>query len=176
MAIRRRAPAVRSPAPASKSKPAVMSRVLIELPVLGNSPPGDADALADGLGVAVPDALGLADGFLEADRLGDGLGLADGLGESLGLGETLGLGDIEGLGCAEGLAETDGLGETEGLCDGLSLLLGDGVRLADGLFDGDGVEGGVPGQVWLRLNSAPSCSLISTALAAVSSQPAVVIT
>ncbi|HEX6681376.1 MAG TPA: hypothetical protein VF062_01165 [Candidatus Limnocylindrales bacterium] len=144
--------------------------MLIGLPVLGSSPTGTGDGvglvlsdsltLGDGLGLADGLALGLADGLVDSDGLVDGLAL----GEVLRLGDGLALGEALGLGDGLALGEALGLGDWLGLVDGLSDT--------DGL--GDGVETGFAGQVWLRLNFASSSgfSLTSTAVAAVSSQPA----
>ena len=81
MAILRRRPIISSVPPASMSRPAVTNTVLIELPVLGSSPPAggvwltpnDGVALAPGEVLALTDGVGLADGLLDGDWLGVGV-------------------------------------------------------------------------------------------------------
>ncbi|NUR29492.1 MAG: hypothetical protein HOV83_27200 [Catenulispora sp.] len=142
---------------------------------------GDGLVLSDASGDGLTDALGdaLGDSDTSADGLTDGLGLSDTSGEGL----VLGLSDTSGDGLTETLADGLALGDFDASGDGLVLALfvtsGDGLAEVRGDADGEALGDdvtGVPGQVWLRLNVASRPSLTSAAEAAVSSQPAVVIT
>jgi hypothetical protein len=177
-----------------------MRNALRGLPVVGSISIGLGEvdgawlALADGTTAPLGDALGEPAGEWLGDglTLGDSDGLGDGDSDGLSLGDSDGLTDGDGLGDSDGLwlgladGDSDGLslGDSDGLTDGDGLgdwgrlLLGDGLGDLDllGLGLGCGVDGGVPGQVWLMLKVSPSSSSARTALAAVSSHPASVIT